>query len=98
MLLQKIQNAQMILNVDKCDLSKSEIHFLGHTISADGIRPDSGKTEAMRKMQLPSNISEVQSFQGMVNQLGKFIPQLTLKVKPLRGLLSKQNSWVWETE
>ena len=29
---------------------------------------------------------------GMVNQLGKFTPRLTL---PLRELLSKSSTWVW---
>lgn len=31
----------------------------------------------------------------MVNQLGKFIPQLAEMDKPLRDLLSKQNYWIW---
>lgn len=94
MVLQKIQNAGITLNVNKCDLSKSEIHFLGHIISADVIRPDPAK----RVMQPPSNVSEVRSFLGMVNQLGKFIPQLAEKDRPLRDLLSKRNHWVWGSE
>lgn len=34
----------------------------------------------------------------MVNQLGKFIPQLSEKDKPLRDLLSKKNCWVWGSD
>ena len=33
---------------------------------------------------------------GMVNHLGKFIPNLAEKTEPLRKLLSKQNAWIWE--
>lgn len=34
----------------------------------------------------------------MVNQLGKSIPQLAEKDKPLRDLLSKKNCWVWGSD
>ena len=34
----------------------------------------------------------------MVNQLGRFIPQLADKDEPLRDLLSKKNSWVWDVD
>ncbi|KAJ8415430.1 hypothetical protein AAFF_G00424100 [Aldrovandia affinis] len=46
-------------------------------------------------MQEPTNVSELRSFLGMVNQLGKSIPQLAEKDKPLRDLLSKKNHWLW---
>lgn len=48
--LQKMQKVGIILNIDKCDLSKQEMTFLGHLISTSGISPDPGKTEAIRKM------------------------------------------------
>lgn len=37
----------------------------------------------------------MRSFHGIVNQLGKFIPDLVEKDKPLRDLLSKKNHWIW---
>ena len=33
----------------------------------------------------------------MTNQLGKFSDKITEVSKPLRDLLSKKNSWVWES-
>ncbi|KAL7865994.1 hypothetical protein SRHO_G00112410 [Serrasalmus rhombeus] len=93
--LTKIQKAGITLNIGKCDLSKSEVSFLGHVVSANGISPDPGKTEAVRKMQEPTTVSELRSFLGMVNQLGKFIPQLAERDKPLCDLLSKKNCWMW---
>ncbi|KAL6455308.1 hypothetical protein MHYP_G00362590 [Metynnis hypsauchen] len=93
--LEKIQKAGITLNIDKCDLSKSEVSFLGHVVSANGISPDPSKTEAVKRMQEPTTVSELRSFLGMVNQLGKFIPQLAERDKPLRDLLSKNNCWMW---
>ena len=61
--------------MDKCDWSKEEVKFLGDIILDKGVQLDPTKTEAVKEMAEPSNVSELQSFLGLVNQLGKFIPQ-----------------------
>lgn len=94
-LLKKLEQAGVTLNADKCELSRSEVAFLGHVITTSGISPDPEKTEAIRDMKEPTNVSELRSFLGMVNQVGKFIPQLSEKDKALRDLLSKKNCWLW---
>ncbi|XP_061159755.1 uncharacterized protein K02A2.6-like [Syngnathus typhle] len=93
--LKKLQAAGVTLNMDKCELSTQQVKFLGHVLSAEGVRPDPDKIRAVIAMKEPSNVSEVRSFLGMVNQLGKFISGLAEKDKPLRDLLSKKNQWVW---
>lgn len=90
-----LQKAGFTLNLEKCELNRSEVIFLGHVISANGVQPDPEKTSAVRDMREPSNVSELRSFLGMVTQLGKFIPHLAETDKPLRDLLSKKNDWVW---
>lgn len=44
----KIQKVAITLNIDKCNLSKQEVTFLGHVISACGISPDPQKTKVIR--------------------------------------------------
>ena len=63
--------------------------FLGHI---EGIRPDPKKTEAIMEMKEPENVGELRNVLGMVNQLGRFIPQLAEKDKPLRDLLSRKTA------
>ena len=46
-------------------------------------------------MKSPENISELRHFLGMVNQLGKFAPQLATITQPLCELLTKWCSWCW---
>lgn len=93
--LQKMEQAGITLNVDKCSLSQKKVKFLGHIISDFGVQPDPAKTAAVQEMPEPTTVTELRSFLGMVNQLGKFIPHLAEKDKPLRDLLSKRNCWVW---
>jgi len=80
---------------DKCQFGKSSIKFLGHVIDGNGIRADPDKTSAILKMNPPSNVSELRRFMGMINQFGKFFPNLEELTQPLRELLRTQNSWMW---
>ena len=81
--LEKAQKAGITLNMDKCELTRHTIRFLGHVISADGVKPDPEKTRAVQELDAPKNVSELRSFLGMVNQLGRFLPKLAEKDKDL---------------
>ena len=77
-------------------ISLNEISFLGHHLSADGSKPDQKKIEAIINMQNPSNKNELQRFLGMVNYLGKFVPNLSTVTSPLRQLLQKDTIFSME--
>ena len=84
----------MTLNGEKCDFSRRTIKFLGHLIEENSIRADPDKTSAISEMEVPKTITELRWFMGMVNQLGKFSPNLSDLSQPLRELLSPKNAWV----
>ena len=88
------QSAGATLNKEKCEFGKTTIKFLGHIITPEGISPDPSKTTAVKNMKQPSNVSELRHFLGMVNQLGKFSPNIADLTKPLRELLSSNNAWI----
>ncbi len=83
------------LNPDKCVFRQTELTFLGEVIGSDGIKPDGRKVEAIRSMQQPTSKKDVQRFLGMVNYLGKFVPNLSEKSQPLRELLDKNVEFQW---
>ena len=93
--LKQIESAGATLNPDKCEFSCRRLKFLGHLIDGTGIQADPEKTAAIREMKAPSTVSELRRFMGMVNQLGKFSPNLAELTQPLRELLSKHNAWLW---
>ena len=49
-----------------CQFSCPRIVFLGHVIDANGISPDSHKTEAIQKIKPPTTVSELRRFMGMI--------------------------------
>ena len=58
---------------------------------------DPKKTQAIQDFPAPTTVTELQRFNGMVNQLAKFLPNLAQVNEPLRQLLRKDTSWVWDT-
>ncbi|GBN11186.1 Transposon Tf2-8 polyprotein [Araneus ventricosus] len=93
--LQKLQDSGWTLNEEKCQFRKKSIKFLGHIISADSIRPDPTKTEAIKKMSQPTNIIELMRFLGMVNFFRKFVPNLADMAEPLHAMLKADTTWTW---
>ena len=69
--------------------------FLGHVIDQRGITADPNKTAVIQQMETLKSVSEIRRFLGMVNQLGKFSPNIAKLSKPLRELLSAKKAWLW---
>lgn len=96
--LERVREKNIKLNSGKCTFTAQEVKYMGHILTAEGIKPDPEKVEAVRKMQKPTNKTELQIYLGMVTYLGKFIPQLSTVTAPLRILLEKTTEWSWMEE
>ena len=57
--LQRVQEAGLTLNQDKCEFSKQRLTFLGHVIDEHGVSPDPSKTKAVADMETPRSVSEL---------------------------------------
>ena len=86
------------MNGDKCLFFRKKIQYLGHELSADGIRPLQGKVEAILKAPRPKDVTGLKSLLGMINFYGKFIPDLASKMHPLYKLLHHSAPWIWSSE
>ena len=81
--LHRLQEAGITLNIEKCQFYKTSVKFLGSIIDEQGIHADPTKTKAISEFPPPQNAKDLQRFMGMVNHLGKFVPQLAEKSEPL---------------
>ena len=62
------------------------------------MKPDYEKIRAVQEMPRPQNVSELHTFMGFIQYLGKFIPNLSEVTAPLRLLLEKNIVWHWDRE
>lgn len=93
--LEKIKESGLTLNLEKSKLCVDKVNFLGHKVSGEGLSPDERKTQAIREMKYPTNKKELQRFLGMMVYLSKFIPNLSKETSQLRKLLSEKVDWAW---
>ena len=91
----KTIDAGLKLNKEKCEFNQSEIEFLGHVISGDGIKPDPKKVQAILDMPDPLNVAELRRVLGMINFLGRYLPNLSQILRPVTELLEKNKVWLW---
>jgi hypothetical protein len=70
---------------------------MGHTVSAAGISPSTDKLDLVVGWPVPTSVSELQSFLGLVNYFSKFIQVYAVLVKPLADLLKKDASFLWSS-
>lgn len=72
--------------------------YLGHVVSADGVRPDPAKVEKMVKYPVPTDVTKFRQFLGLASYYRRFIPGFAKIAGPLHGLTKKNVSFLWTTE
>ena len=91
-----LQAAGLTLKPSKAQFGPKEVEYLGHTLSADGIKPSDDRIKAILDLPRPTNIKQLRSFLGMVNFVRKFIPRVAEVTAPLVDLTKKKQSRKWE--
>src|SRR4051812_33730491 len=71
--LELLKEKKLYAKLSKCELWLSEVRFLGHVISKDGIVVDPTKVEAVSQWEAPKSVFEIRSFLGLAGYYRKFI-------------------------
>ena len=94
-LLSRCEEHRIKLNPDKCQFHVSQIKFLGHIISADGLKADPEKIEAILEMETPADVAAVERLRGTVTYLARYVPKLSEVMRPITVLTHKDVEWSW---
>jgi Reverse transcriptase (RNA-dependent DNA polymerase) len=84
--LRKLDEASMILNVDKCQFFAEEVKFLGRILSAEGIRPNPRNVSKIIDWPTPRNITYVRGFCNTAGHYRSFIDHFAEISAPLTDL------------
>ena len=96
--LDRCDQRNLHLNVDKIQLRVTEVPFIRHTATANGLKPGPGKIEAIVNMPAPVDAAGVRILLGMIQYLEKFMPNLSQLTSPLRKLTHTDVEWSWGEE
>ena len=64
-------------------------------MTADGVRPDEQKVEAIKRIPPPEDKKGTERLLGVVNYLAKFVPNMSTITKPIRELLRSDAEFQW---
>ena len=82
-LFRQLAAHDLVVSPGKCQFDKTQIEFLGHTVTKEGVLPLPSKVAAVTKYPAPSTQDELRRFLGMINFYNIFVPNATKIMKPL---------------
>lgn len=92
---EKLRKHNFKLKIEKCDLVKKEISYLGFIISEEGTLPCPKNKDAIKNYPQPTSVTEVQKFLGCCNYYRKYIKGYARISRPLVNLLRKDVPFIF---
>ena len=98
-LFQLLSTNGLVINKAKCVFGVSELDFLGHRVTAEGILPLPDRVASLRDSAPPTDRAGLQRFLGLLNYYHRFIPHVADFLAPLHSQASgKGQSIVWSDD
>ena len=83
----KFKEAGLKIKLNKCQFFKTQLHYLGHRISANGLEPLPEKLNAIRYLAHTKNVDEACQILGLLGYYRSFIPAFADVSVPITNLL-----------
>ncbi|GFU04368.1 retrovirus-related Pol polyprotein from transposon 17.6 [Trichonephila clavipes] len=94
--LSKLSDANLKLNPSRnAEFFQKEVNYLGHIISAEGVRTDPEKVSAVKNWKRPENLRELRSFLGLCTYYRKFVKGFSNIARPLHKLTESKQKFQW---
>lgn len=89
--LQRLQEAGLMLNPNKCHFARKEVQYL----TPDGVKPNRDLVKAACNFPVPTDMKGVRRFLGMTSYNCKFVPLCSKVAELLHCLTRKDTDIVW---
>ncbi|GBG63564.1 hypothetical protein CBR_g38630 [Chara braunii] len=93
--LSLLRQHQFKINREKCEFGCTRILYLGHEISAEGLKLDDAKVASIRDWPRPQSVTEMRSFLGMTGYYRNFVQNYSIVAAPLTDLTRLDTPWEW---
>ena len=94
----RLKQANLKLKKSKCTFYMKVLHYLGHILTTNGIKPQTEKINAICDIKPPTNQKGVREFLSMVGYYRKFINRFADAARPMIRLTRKDIKFSWSDE
>jgi len=95
LVIERLQEAGLKLKPTKCHFLRQEIEYLGHMITADGLKPNYKHVSAVQDFAVPRHVKEVRQFLGLAPYYCRFIARFSKIAQPLHARTQKGVPFQW---
>ena len=88
----RFREHRLKLKPSKCAFFKEEITYLGHRVSAEGVKPATTNVDKILDKRPPRTYTEIREFLGMVNHYRRFIKDCSKISRPLTAYTEGEGS------
>jgi hypothetical protein len=90
----RLRLANLSIKGSKCQFACSEVEYLGHLVSREGVRANPKKVELISDWDVPTTEANLHSFLGLAGYYRRLIQNFAAREAPLRRLLRKEVPFV----
>src|SRR6266542_3814348 len=91
LVFEALRAASLMMKPKKCKFAQKELRFLGHIISAEGIRTDPDKIAKMVTLSASTNLKELRSRLGLFSYYRQFIKGFSEITRPMYEFTREEN-------
>ncbi len=96
--LNKLEEHNLFLKLEKCTFKAPEIEYLGLVIGGGRVQMDHIKVQGVDGWQCPKTLTELQGWMGFINFYQRFIKGFSKVARVLNKLTKKGIPWEWMEE
>lgn len=93
-----LREHKLYANLNKFSFFQSQIHYLGHVVSNEGIAVDLDKIKAIMEWPTLKNVDEVRSLLGLAGYYKRFIKNFSRIRYTITSLQRKEKKFEWTIE
>ena len=90
-----MENQSLFAKLSKCEFGLREVLYLGHVISAEGVKVHEEKIQTIQNWPVPRNITELRGFLGLCAYYRRFVKGFSQLHASLTDL-TKKGSFHWD--
>ena len=92
---ERLKNAGLKLKPEKCNMLQTEVIFLGHVVTANGVKPNPTNIAKILGWPRPKTAKQIRQLVAMGSYYRRYVKNFATIVRPMVELTKKGKKFIW---